>query len=241
MKCTNDLIRWILLLCVSIVVMWFLIDLIWMSRDVSPANDVSVTNQVEQSETFGLEENIESAEPTESIAVTSKINEDVTSTTKPTVESTIKPTSEPTPEPTPEPSESSKSFNSSITVTDVHSNYFPLSDYERRTVECMVMGEAGNQALEGQMAVAQCILNACIKDDLTPSEVRSVYKYSGWSENPSESVKTAVTKVFDNGETVVDEPILWFYNPAISNGTFHNTQTFVISIGDHRFYKEAGT
>lgn len=133
-----------------------------------------------------------------------------------------------TPEPTPEPSD-----ELSDTSIDV---YFPLTDDERRTVECMVMGEAGNQSLEGQMAVAQCILNACVGDDLRPSEVRGIYQYSGWSDHPSNRAQMAVERVFDDGYKVVDENILWFYNPAISEGRFHNTQKFVIEIGDHRFY-----
>ena len=100
------------------------------------------------------------------------------------------------------------------------------------------MGEAGAEPYEGQMLVAQCILNACERDNLLPSEVRMEYKYSGWNENPTDSVKLAVKEVFDNGVKAIDEPILYFYAPAICNSSWHESQVFVVEVGGHRFFKE---
>lgn len=116
--------------------------------------------------------------------------------------------------------------------------FFYLSDYERRVVECMVMGESGNQPYDGQVLVAQCILNACLKDGLQPSEVRTRYKYSGWHNNPSDSVKEAVSAVFDDGYKVTDEFILYFYAPKYCNSKWHESQRFVIEVGGHRFFAE---
>lgn len=113
-----------------------------------------------------------------------------------------------------------------------------LSEYERQVVECIVMGESEGEPYDGQIAVAQCIINACLKDDLKPSEVRKKYKYSGWKDNPSESVKTAVTEVFDNGTTITDEFILYFYAPKYCKSNWHETQHFVVQIGGHRFFAE---
>ena len=45
---------------------------------------------------------------------------------------------------------------------------YPLSDYERWYVECIVCGEAGNEPYWGKVAVASCILNACVKDNIRP-------------------------------------------------------------------------
>lgn len=114
--------------------------------------------------------------------------------------------------------------------------YFYLSDDERRVVECIVMGEAGNQIYEGQLAVAECILNACVQDNLQPSEVRVKYQYAGWNETPSNTVVNAVKQVFDDGYRLIDENILWFYNPDLCESSFHESQTFVAVIGDHRFF-----
>lgn len=120
---------------------------------------------------------------------------------------------------------------------------YPLSDYDRWYIECMVAGEAKGESLLGKMAVAQCILNAMIQDGYSPDEVRKEYQYSGWDEDLKsnnleayEEVAHAVWCVFDNGEVVTQENILWFYAPKYSKGKFHNTQNFVIEIGNHRFY-----
>lgn len=117
--------------------------------------------------------------------------------------------------------------------------FFMLNNEERRIAECIVMGEAGGESYKGQMLVAQCLLNACLEDGLQPSEVRTAYKYSGWNEHPSESVKKAVSAVFDLGEQVTDEPVKYFYAPKHCNSSWHETQTFVIEVGGHRFFKEA--
>ena len=116
--------------------------------------------------------------------------------------------------------------------------YFYLSDYERQVVEYIVTGESIGEPYEGQVAVAQCILNAALKDGIQPSEVRTKYKYSGWNTNPTDSVKQAVSAVFDDGYTVTDEKIMYFYAPKYSKGRFHNTQKFIMEIGGHRFFAE---
>lgn len=115
---------------------------------------------------------------------------------------------------------------------------FYLSEEERRIAECIVMGESGAEPYKGQLLVAQCLLNACLKDGLQPSEVRKVYKYSGWNSNPSESVKNAVSEVFDNGYKVTDEYVLYFYAPKLCNSKWHETQKFVTEVGGHRFFAE---
>ena len=115
---------------------------------------------------------------------------------------------------------------------------FHLTDYERWVAECIVMGESGGESYEGQILVAQCILNACLKNDIQPSEVKTKYKYSGWKENPTKSVKKAVSVVFDLGEKIVDEPILYFYAPSLCESKWHETQIFIVESGGHRFFKE---
>lgn len=114
--------------------------------------------------------------------------------------------------------------------------HFPLTPYERGVVERIVAGEARGESLEGQMLVAQCILNSCEKDGLQPSQVRIKYKYSGYSENVTESVKQAIVNVFDNGEMIVGEPIQYFYNPTLVTSEFHESLTFVIQSGSHKFF-----
>ena len=123
-------------------------------------------------------------------------------------------------------------------------SYYPITEDDRYVIEHIVAGEAGHEPLLGKMAVAQCILNAMEQDGLTASEVRKTYQYSGWmKENfptnyPEDwaEVQQAVWCVFDNGEKVTEENILWFYAPKYSEGSWHNTQKFVVEISNHRFY-----
>ena len=118
---------------------------------------------------------------------------------------------------------------------------FYLSASERDTVERVVMAEAGGESFEGQMLVAQCILNAAEKRGVDPSEAVVLYSYTKSRPDPTQRVKDAVAAVFDRGETVVDEPILYFYNPTLVTSDFHESQIFVIEEGGHRFFAERST
>lgn len=129
--------------------------------------------------------------------------------------------------------------------------FFPLTDSERYTLECIVCGEAGNQEYNGKVAVASCILNAAIKDNISISEVRKRYQYSGWKDinqyeaecmkaygntTFADEVRQAVKQVFDNGE-VISKDILWFYNPDIVYSHFHETKTkFYFKIDDMKYF-----
>lgn len=123
---------------------------------------------------------------------------------------------------------------------------FNLSDEERWIVCCIVSGEARGEPYEGQWAVAQCIYQACVNDNLQPSEVKIQYQYSGWNEtlefdNPElwAQIEEVVSRVFDYGEMYVDDEILWFYAPKwMKNGVseWHESQRFVCEVENHRFF-----
>lgn len=117
---------------------------------------------------------------------------------------------------------------------------FSLSDYERSVVESLVMAEAGGECYEGQIAVAQCILNACERNNCQPSEAAIIYKYTKNRPKPSDSVKKAVYAVFNNGETVTESKILYFYAPDITYSSWHESQNYVMTIGRHRFFALKG-
>ena len=114
---------------------------------------------------------------------------------------------------------------------------YPLTPQERDLVERVVMAESGGESYKGQMLVCQCILNACEIDGIRPAEVIRKYVYAKARPEPSKSVKRAVAAVFDKGEQVTDEPILYFYAPALTTSEFHESQIFVIEEGGHRFFK----
>ena len=116
---------------------------------------------------------------------------------------------------------------------------YELTDEERELLESVVTAEAGGEPLEGQMAVAQCILNACEYKGIRPREAVEVYQYAGARPEPLEGAVTAVVSVFDEGQTVTNEPILFFYNPDRCRSDWHESQSYVMTICCHRFFKEA--
>lgn len=146
------------------------------------------------------------------------------------------------------------SNSNDYTQTYIYKNeiVYPLSKDERELVESIVCGEAGNQPYWGKVAVASCILNACLKDDIRPKEVQTKYQYSGWKSltefeseclqaygntDLADEVRQAVSQVFDDGE-VLSTDVLWFYNPAYGYSSFHESQNYLMTIGEHRFFSE---
>lgn len=102
---------------------------------------------------------------------------------------------------------------------------YALTAAERNEIERVVMAEAGAEPYIGQMAVAQCILNACEQENARPE--------------PSYKVKSAVSDVFDDGDVATDAEILYFYAPELCQSIWHESQTYVCTIGGHRFFEEA--
>lgn len=118
--------------------------------------------------------------------------------------------------------------------------YYEITAEDRETLQCIVQGEAGGESLEGKMWVATCLLNAMRLDGLAAQEARVAYQYAGWNENVSDETITAVSRVFDDGE-VTHDTVLWFYAPKLCNGAWHETQQYVKTVGNHKFFcpKEA--
>lgn len=126
-------------------------------------------------------------------------------------------------------------------------SFYPLTDYERWLVESIVAGESGIEPYWGKVAVASCILNACLLEDKRPEEIQTMYGYAGWKSieefesecmaaygntDLADEVCDAVSQVFDEGE-VLNNEILWFCSGYSS---WHESQKFVIEISNHRFY-----
>lgn len=126
-------------------------------------------------------------------------------------------------------------------------SFYPLTDYERWLVESIVAGESGIEPYWGKVAVASCILNACLLEDKRPEEIQTMYGYAGWKpieEFESEcieaygntyfadEVREAVSQVFDNGEVFSNE-ILWFCS---GYSEWHESQRLVVEISNHRFF-----
>lgn len=139
-----------------------------------------------------------------------------------------------------------------------------LTDSERHIVESIVAGESGNQPFDGKKLVAQSIYNAMLRDNISPSQVRKQYSYSGYKDidefekeclkaygntNAADECRQAVKEIFDNYSMPTDDFVLFFYAPAHSKGTWHENAktlkpiTYVNEdgsttnyIGGHKFF-----
>ena len=122
---------------------------------------------------------------------------------------------------------------------------FQLSDEERYIVEQVVMSECGNEPYEGIVAVAQCVYNTAVYKNMSPAAVVQVPgQYASMSSKDANgNVKKAVSQVFDSEEFYVEEPIMFFYAPKYSAGTWHESSPnleYVCTIGGHKFFKLKG-
>lgn len=117
------------------------------------------------------------------------------------------------------------------------------TDEEYRLLSKLVMVESGYESYEGQLAVANVILNRVASGNF-PGTIKEVI-YSGKQfppahnglldkAKPNASVLKA-TKDALNGKNNV-EGALYFFNPKYA-GSYFNSLTVVATIGNHRFAK----
>ena len=176
-------------------------------------------------------------EPTE-IDMTPVSLQEETPEPEPTIES------EDTPQPETTAPEAKSVVSEAQPIEPIHEQpyiRYQLTESERAIVERVVMAESGNQHLNGQIAIAQCILNTAEAKGMRPDAVvlaPKQYAKPASAGSVSYSVKQAVSAVFDHGITVTDEPIRYFYAPKYCSGSWHESAlTYVITIGDHKFFK----
>lgn len=106
----------------------------------------------------------------------------------------------------------------------------------------VVAQECWGEPYDGQMAVAQCILDTAQLRNMTPEEV---VKLPGRYASPLDydkaksAVEDACIAVFILGERITPEPIEYFYSTAGGKYShWHETDlTHVMTIGNHKFFK----
>ena len=110
----------------------------------------------------------------------------------------------------------------------------------------IIHAESGGEALEGQIAVGNVVLNRVESEDF-PNTIQDVifdcvdaiqFEPVGngtvYNDPAAQSVEAAM-RVLDGEETL--EGAMFFYAPALSPGTWINeNRTYLTTIGCHRFY-----
>ena len=65
------------------------------------------------------------------------------------------------------------------------------------------------------------------------------YTYSTRRPEPTDEALAAVAAVFDFGHVATTEPIKYFYAPDLASSEWHESQVYVMTINNHKFFKEA--
>ncbi|PZD96018.1 cell wall hydrolase [Paenibacillus sambharensis] len=120
----------------------------------------------------------------------------------------------------------------------------PYTEAELNLLAKITMVEAGYESYEGQLAIANVILNR-VKDTRFPNTIRDVI-YSGRQFPPahnglldkSKPHATALRAAKDalNGKNNVKNAV-YFFNPKISKGSFWSSMDVIVTIGHHSFAK----
>lgn len=110
-----------------------------------------------------------------------------------------------------------------------------LSSYDRAKLERLVMGEAGSMGYNGCALVAQCIRDAMNRSNTTSIDrIISEYQYyAPTNKEPNQTVKDAVSYIFDQNGSAVQHRILCFYT---GSSNWHETQNFIVGCGNVRFF-----
>lgn len=116
---------------------------------------------------------------------------------------------------------------------------YDITDEERYELAQAITAESDGEPFAGKVAVAQCILQACEDDEIRPDEALQKYEYSDRRPKPTEEALAAVSAVFDFGYIATSEPIKYFYAPDLVASEWHESQVYVMTINNHKFFKEA--
>ena len=134
---------------------------------------------------------------------------------------------------------SNNTGNYLIGISNPDYNYSPspvtLSSYDRAKLERLVMGEAGSMGYNGCALVAQCIRDAMNRSNTTSIDrIISEYQYyAPTNKEPNQTVKDAVSYIFDQNGSAVQHRILCFYT---GSSGWHETQNFIVGCGNVRFF-----
>lgn len=113
-----------------------------------------------------------------------------------------------------------------------------LSDYDRDLLERLCMGEFGSGGFIGASLIAQAVKNAMCFDGYTSVEsIIDSCHYTGSTEiTANDACKQAVSYIFDQNHDAVQHRIMYMYNPNLVQSTFHESQNYILTYEDVRFF-----
>lgn len=117
-----------------------------------------------------------------------------------------------------------------------------LTDEDRDLLERLCMGEFGTGGFIGAALIAQAVKDAMCFDGYT--SVESVIKncrYTGSTKIAANSAcKQAVKYIFDENHDAVQHRIMYMYNPNLVQSAFHESQNYIMTYQNVRFFDRWG-
>lgn len=113
-----------------------------------------------------------------------------------------------------------------------------LTDENRDLLERLCMGEFGSGGFTGAALIAQSVKNAMVHygyDDVA-TVIKNLHYKGKLKNNPTKAVKDAVIYVFDMDKDAIQHRILFMYNPKIKNSAFHESQRYICTYKNVRFF-----
>lgn len=129
-----------------------------------------------------------------------------------------------------------------LSITSADPDYSPqhitLSSVERDKLERLVMGEAGTLGYTGCALIAQAVRDSMLLSGTTSVDaIISDYQYTApLTKKPNSAAKKAVAYIFDNDGYAVQHRILYFYASNYVDNAWHESQKFIVSYGNVRFF-----
>lgn len=116
--------------------------------------------------------------------------------------------------------------------------HIELTDENRDLVERLCMGEFATGGFNGAALIAQAVKNTMATYGYTNvKDVIEKFNYDGSLNNkPTKSVKDAVVYIFDMDKDAVQHRILYMYNPSDGISKFHESQKYVCTYKNVRFF-----
>lgn len=111
-----------------------------------------------------------------------------------------------------------------------------LNDQDAALVCAAVAGVARGEAQLAKEAVAQVIRDTA--KEISVAEAIEIARLPMAPDDVTEEVVQAVSRIAE-GYNAIDESITYCYNPAVQDGTWHESQQFVAQIGNIRFFRSA--
>ena len=234
-------------------------------RPAVSTSDVALKNRINPNISKIATADTATSAPTE--APTTKPAATQKATTKPTSKPTTAPTTKPkatkasakattqkatvqfaTAIPVAEPADYNEQWNAGylVAIDNPDKSYqcgqVTLNDADRDLLERLCMGEFGSGGFVGASLIAQSVKDAmCFDGFSSVAEIIKEYHYTGSTDIPAnDSCKQAVSYIFDQNHDAVQHRILYMYNPLLVDSEFHESQNYILTYEDVRFFDRWG-